>query len=81
LRKYNNTPQQDAIVLLLGYELEKVKFGLSYDVTVSSLSWASGGTIELSAWFGLGRGVNFMGTKGNNERETDCEKFRRYRPW
>lgn len=81
IRKYNNTVQQDAVVLLLGYELEKVKFGLSYDVTVSSLSWASGGTIELSMWFGLGGRVNFMGTKGNNERATDCEKFRKYRPW
>ena len=81
LRKYNNIPQQDAVVLLLGYELEKVKFGLSYDVTVSSLSWSSGGTIELSAWFGLGGGVNFTGTKSNNEHAVDCEKFRKYRPW
>ncbi|MEA5461069.1 PorP/SprF family type IX secretion system membrane protein [Arcicella sp. LKC2W] len=81
LRRYKDTVQQDALVLLLGYELAKVKFGLSYDVTISSLSWSSGGTFELSAWFGLGGRVNFMGTKRNNERATDCEKFRKYRPW
>jgi type IX secretion system PorP/SprF family membrane protein len=80
IRKYNDTPQQDALVALLGYESAKLKLGLSYDITITSLSWKSGGTIELTAWIGLGR-VNFTGTKTATSPKPNCEKFRRYRPW
>jgi type IX secretion system PorP/SprF family membrane protein len=80
IRLYDKTPQQDALVVLMGYEQEKFRVGLSYDVTVSSLGWNSGGTAELSLWFGLGN-VNFTGTKSNFTPKPNCEKFRRHRSW
>lgn len=80
VRLYDKTPQQDALVVLMGYENEKVRVGLSYDITVSSLGWNSGGTAELSVWFGLGN-VNFTGTKKNTPGKIGCEKFRRHRSW
>ena len=39
---------QDAFILLVGLEMGQVKFGYSYDVTVSKLSMASSGSHELS---------------------------------
>lgn len=38
----------DAIILLVGFEYDKFKFGYSYDITVSELSNASGGAHEIS---------------------------------
>jgi type IX secretion system PorP/SprF family membrane protein len=38
----------DALILLVGFEYDKFKFGYSYDITVSELSTASGGAHEIS---------------------------------
>lgn len=80
LNKYNTTAQQDALVAVLGYENEKFKIGASYDMTVTSLSWKTGGTLELSLWLGLGL-IDFRGSKSNTRRDPSCEKYRLYKPW
>jgi len=38
----------DAVILQVGFEYDKFKFGYSYDITVSQLSTASGGAHEVS---------------------------------
>jgi type IX secretion system PorP/SprF family membrane protein len=38
----------DAVVVLVGFEYDKFKFGYSYDITVSELGSASGGAHEIS---------------------------------
>jgi len=50
-RGFNNS---DAIIFLLGYELEKYKIGYSYDLTVSKLGMNSGGAHEISLQIQLG---------------------------
>ncbi|WP_026994813.1 PorP/SprF family type IX secretion system membrane protein [Flectobacillus major] len=80
LRTYKDIPQQDAIVVLMGYEQEKFRLGISYDVTVSSLSWRSGGTIELSLWLSFGY-VNFKGTKAGDRHLPQCTKRTLFKPW
>ena len=44
-RGFNNS---DAIIMLLGYELDRYKIGYSYDLTVSRLGISSGGAHEIS---------------------------------
>ena len=50
-RGFNNS---DAVILLLGYDLEKYKIGYSYDLTVSQLGLSSGGAHEISLQIQLG---------------------------
>ena len=50
-RGFNNS---DALIILLGYELEKYKVGYSYDLTVSQLGASSGGAHEISLQIQLG---------------------------
>ncbi len=42
------TNTHDAIILLVGFEYDKFKFGYSYDLTVSTLGTMSGGAHEIS---------------------------------
>ena len=50
-RGFNNS---DALIILLGYELEKYKIGYSYDLTISKLNPTSGGAHEISLQIQLG---------------------------
>ena len=50
-RGFNNT---DALIIILGYELEKYKIGYSYDLTLSRLGASSGGAHEISLQIQLG---------------------------
>lgn len=50
-RGFNNS---DALIILMGYELEKYKIGYSYDLTVSRLGVSSGGAHEISLQIQLG---------------------------
>jgi type IX secretion system PorP/SprF family membrane protein len=42
---------QDAVILLIGIDKRNIKFGYSYDVTISKLTLATGGSHELSLIF------------------------------
>ena len=44
----------DALIIVLGYELEKYKIGYSYDATISKLGLSSGGAHEISLQIQLG---------------------------
>ena len=44
-RGFNNS---DALILIMGYELDRYKIGYSYDLTVSKLGMSSGGAHEIS---------------------------------
>jgi len=50
-RGFNNS---DALIILMGYELEKYKIGYSYDLTLSKLGIPSGGAHEISLQIQLG---------------------------
>lgn len=50
-RGFNNS---DALIILMGYELEKYKIGYSYDLTISKLGVSSGGAHEISLQIQLG---------------------------
>ena len=50
-RGFNNS---DALIILLGYELDKYKIGYSYDLTLSRLGMSSGGAHEISIQIQLG---------------------------
>ncbi len=52
LSTYRN-PGHDAIVFLVGYELDQVSLGLSYDVTVSTLRTKFANAIEVSFIYGF----------------------------
>lgn len=47
-KKYDEAKYQESIILLLGFQYDKFKFGYSYDYTISGLSNASGGAHEFS---------------------------------
>ncbi|HRX01396.1 MAG TPA: type IX secretion system membrane protein PorP/SprF, partial [Cyclobacteriaceae bacterium] len=44
---------RDAVVVILGFQFEKIEMGYSYDFTVSELGAISGGTHEVSLQYKL----------------------------
>ncbi|MVM38364.1 type IX secretion system membrane protein PorP/SprF [Spirosoma sp. HMF3257] len=74
-RRYNQTSQRDALIGLLALQLERFMVQYSYDVTISSLSWASGGAHELTIWYGFDSLFSFSSRRGNAKRQRKCLNF------
>ena len=67
-----NYLNHDAIAILVGYEINNVKIGYSYDLTVSKFSPNSGGAHELSLTMEFASKRN---KKRNKRRVMPCAKF------
>lgn len=78
IRHFNQTIQQDALVAQVGFTYDQFRLGLSYDFTISSLSYHTAGAPEITLWYtfgpvfnrgrsprrpGLGRTIVESGTK------------------
>lgn len=63
----------DAIVLLAGYQLEKIKIGFSYDFTISRLVSHSGGAFELSLIYEFNQ--NQKNRRSKKRVIIPCSKF------
>lgn len=60
----------DAIIALVGIQTEHIRFGYSYDITVSKLTYATGGAHEISC------AINFdCPPKRRKYRPLNCPKF------
>lgn len=68
----NNSINQDAIAVLVGYEINNMTIGYSYDVTVSQLTPNSGGAHELTLQIEFASKNN---KKANKRRVIPCAKF------
>jgi len=64
---------QDAVVIILGFQFEKIEFAYSYDFTVSELGPSSGGTHELSLKYKLAIAMNSRSKK--REKFIPCPTF------
>jgi type IX secretion system PorP/SprF family membrane protein len=69
----NDHISQDALVVILGFQLEKIELTYSYDVTVSELGPTSGGAHELALKFKLDMAANVKTRK--KERFIPCPTF------
>ena len=47
-RGYFSEDTRDALIVLLGVQTETMRFGYSYDITISQLTPATGGTHEIT---------------------------------
>lgn len=64
---------QDALVLILGFQFEKLELGYSYDFTVSELGPISGGTHEVSVKYKLA--IQAHAKSKRKERYIPCPTF------
>jgi type IX secretion system PorP/SprF family membrane protein len=78
LRKFNQTSQRDAVIVMAGLQLADfpIQFQYSYDITVSSLRWASGGAHEITVWYKLdGPWSLSSGRRQRANRQRKCIRF------
>ena len=66
---------QDAIVVILGFQFEKVEIAYSYDFTVSELGPISGGTHEVSLKYKLA--IHMQSRARKREKFIPCPTFNR----
>ncbi len=64
---------QDAIVLVLGFQFEKLEIGYSYDFTVSELGPMSGGSHEIALKYKLG--IQMQAKTKKKEKFIPCPTF------
>lgn len=67
-----NQLNQDAIAVLIGYEVNNYRFGYSYDLTISSLTPRSAGAHEISM---IVEWANRKSKKASKRRVIPCAKF------
>ncbi len=74
LRKYNQTSQRDALIALVGWQLTEFPLTIqySYDMTVSSLSWATGGAHELTLRYYFDPLFALSGRRGQSKKSLRC---------
>lgn len=65
----------DAVILLVGYRLEKLSIGYSYDLTISKLGPSTGGTHEISIAYLLNPIETDRPSRRHNKKELSCPKF------
>ncbi len=66
---------QDAVVVILGFQLQKIELTYSYDITVSKLGPNSGGSHELALKYRLNMAAQI--TKRKKEKFIPCPTFNR----
>jgi type IX secretion system PorP/SprF family membrane protein len=64
---------QDAVVIILGFQFEKVEIGYSYDFTVSELGPISGGAHEIALKYKLG--IQMQAKTKKKEKFIPCPTF------
>lgn len=69
---HNEMINQDAIAILVGYEINNMQIGYSYDLTISSLTPNSGGAHEISVVMEF---ASKKSKKQNKRRVMPCAKF------
>ncbi len=72
LRKFNGFSQRDALVFLTAFQKDNFMFQYSYDLTVSSLGYASGGAHEITIWYGIDSIFDFKGRTSGKKRSRRC---------
>lgn len=65
---------QDAVVVILGFNFEKLEVSYSYDLTVSELGPISGGTHEIALKYKLGINMSASG-RSKREKLIPCPTF------
>lgn len=76
IKKKNITrTNHDAVVFLLGYRQDSFSIGYSYDITVSSLGFATGGSHEISIAYQLEPFERNSSRKSRNKKELSCPKY------
>lgn len=76
IKKPNITrTNHDAIVFLLGYRQDNFSIGYSYDITISSLGFATGGSHEISIAYQFDPFERDNIRKRRNKKELSCPKF------
>jgi type IX secretion system PorP/SprF family membrane protein len=68
----NSSINQDALAILVGYEINNMRIGYSYDLTISSFTPNSGGAHEISVVMEFASKKN---KKRNKRRIMPCAKF------
>jgi type IX secretion system PorP/SprF family membrane protein len=68
----NSSVNQDAIAVLVGYEINNMRIGYSYDLTISSLTPNSGGAHEITVVMEF---ASRKSKKKNKRRIMPCAKF------
>lgn len=68
----NSSVNQDALAVLVGYEINNMRIGYSYDLTISSLTPNSGGAHEISIVMEF---ASRKSKKKNKRRIMPCAKF------
>ena len=71
----NDNISHDAVVVILGFQFEKVEIAYSYDFTVSELGPISGGTHEVSLKYKLA--INTQARVKKREKLIPCPTFNR----
>ena len=76
IKKKNITrTNHDAFVFLLGYRQDSFSIGYSYDITISSLGFATGGSHEISIAYQLDPFERGNQRKSRNKKELSCPKY------
>jgi type IX secretion system PorP/SprF family membrane protein len=68
----NNAINQDALAVLVGYEVNNMRIGYSYDLTISTLTPNSGGSHEISMVMEF---ASKKSKRKNKRRVMPCAKF------
>jgi type IX secretion system PorP/SprF family membrane protein len=76
IKKKNITrTNHDAFVFLLGYRQDNFSIGYSYDITISSLGFSTGGSHEISIAYQLEPFERNSPRKSRNKKELSCPKY------
>ena len=76
IKKKNITrTNHDAFVFLIGYRQDSFSIGYSYDITISSLGFATGGSHEISVAYQFEPFERGSQRKSRNKKELSCPKY------